>query len=353
MLDMDNKSAGKRRQIRQIIGRLGCKSRKVFHTFWNTVCACHRPEPATSKASPSTSHASTRVPTRVSSPYNGVPYHRVSALMDVDYFRGNVNADGISQNGRFEILKVVNPDLKIRSDSTFSRSSTVGRVTVRSHRTLRRTSTPRLPDLSFVASPEPSLYFDILTSILLEEGSHPPFERAASPLYSLPSFSISSLDESPIPSIARIVTWNTIPQELFFHPLGPNGPNGPNWTLPERRDYPSNFNVNRLACSTGTTLASDSPPNQWVSSIDSLVDLVDRFTRQWTRHARHQSDPTSRQSRFSHTSAASSARYGKSRQLSWSWGLFLSVESLPTLPIVLAAAKVAQRRRLRKHGQTD
>lgn len=339
---MDNKPTRNRRQI---FHRMGHTSRKFIRTFWDTICSCHRPEQATSKASPSSSHASTRVPARVSSPYNGIPYHRVSALMDVDYFRGNVNADGISQNGRLEILKVVNPDLKTGSDSEFSRSSTAGRVINRSryrpHGTKKRKSTPRLPELSFVANPEPSLYLDILTSILLEEGS-PPFERAVSPSHSLPSFSMTSLDELSIPSVARIVTWNNIPRELFFHPLGPH------WAIPERRDYSSNLNVNRLTCTTGTTLAGGSPSSQLVSSIDSLVDLVDRFTRQWTKQARPQSDGISRHSRVSHTSAASSAKPEKSRQLSWSWGLFLGVDSLPTMPIVLAAAKVAQQRRLRR-----
>lgn len=309
------------------------------------MCSCHQSEQtdhlSTTSASPC--DPSPVAPVRVPSPYNSIPYNRVSALMDVDFFRGSMNIDGVSQNGYLEMLRVVNPDPSSRSNSELSETMSAARANT----PVDVISPPRLPDLYFVSSPEPSLScvmdlsYHILAN-LLREGMMPPRERSVRSFNRTESpprgtHSLSSLDESPVPSIARIVTWNTVPQELFFAPLGP----GSDCRQPV--DRCSCRSSNRLT-STTVTLSSDGRSTSFASSLESLFDLVDRFNRQGARNGRPGSDRTSKSS--ARISAASSSVSSSNRKLSWSWGLFLSVDSLPTMPLVLAAANIAQKRRL-------
>lgn len=342
MLDMEYKPAEHRRRF---LERSVRASRALFRKFWATMRSCYKPEQeeATSTASTSTSHPHPRV----SSPYRSIPYHRVSALMDVDYFRGSMNADESSQDGRLEILKVVNPDASIGSNSELGGSTIAERVNTSPN---EATHTPCLPDLYFVASPEPSLScmmtlsYDILTNLLREDVqdncSACTFGRAESPPRGVRS--VSSLNESPVLSTARLVTWNTMPRELFFTPLAE-----PEGSCLQRVESLSSRHSSRLTGTAGTSFSSDRHSTPFVASIDSLVDLVERFNHQWTRNARPLSDRTSRDL-SSRISAISSETSQSSRQLSWSRGVFLSVDSLPLIPIVLAAARVAQKRRLRR-----
>lgn len=316
--------------------------------------SCHRPEQAV-RASPTPSASSgiphSIVPTSVSSPYNGISYNRVSVLMDVDHFRGSMNADGVSQNGYLQMLTVANPDPTSRSNSELSGTMPATRANTPPSDVTA--ASPYLPDLYFVASPEPSLScvmalsYDILTSMLREDGialqtgpSAPSLDRAGSPLPGV--YSPSSLDESPVPAITPMVTWNTMPRELFLTPLGP----GSDCRNPVNRH---SCHSSRLTSTTGTSyasFASDVPSTLFASSLESLIDLVDRFNRQWARNGRPQSGRTSKGSAW--MSGASSTASLRSGQLSWSWGLFLSVDTLPTMPLVLAAATAAQQRRLHR-----
>lgn len=331
---------------RPVLKQLGRASRRFFKMFWSTMCSYHRPEQA--KFTPSTPSASPRGPTRAPSPYNGISYNRVSSLMDVDYFRGSINADGVSQSGYLAMLRVVNPDLSSRSNSELSGTMIAARVNTPP---MEATNPPCLPDLYFVSSPEPSLScvmalsYDILTNVLREGAIPLPARRSASSFDRSESppndtYSQSSLGESPVPSIARIFTWNTVPRELVFTPLGPR--------LDCQRpvNSRSNRSSDRLTSTTGTSLSSEGRSTLFPSSIESLIDLLDRFNRQWSTTVRPRSDRTSKGT--SRISAASLEVSQNSRKLSCSWGLFLSVDSLPTMPIVLAAANVAQKRRLHR-----
>lgn len=314
--------------------------------------SCHRPEQAafTCSTPPASSDVSRPLnQTRVSSPYNGVPYNRVSSLMDVDYFRGSMNADGVSQNGYLEMLRVINPDASSKSNSELSGTTTADRADTSP---LEVVSPPYLPDLYFESSPEPSLScvmalsYEILTNVLREDAIPRQAGRSAHSrdrAESHGAYSLSSLDESPIPSIARLVTWSTVPRELFLTPLGP----GPHCQQPvDSRLYRSQ-NAQRLTSTTDTS-SSDGHSTLFSPSIESLIDIVDRFNRQWPSNGRPQPDRTSEVSSSSHISAASSTATLRSRKLSWSRGLFLSADSLLTMPLVLAAANIAQKRRLHR-----
>lgn len=337
MLDMKYKPAKNRHRF---LERSARASRKFFRKFWATVRSCYKPEQE--ETTPTASTSASHPHPRVSSPYRSIPYHRVSALMDVDYFRGSMNPDGGSQDGRLEILKVVNPDAYIGSNSELGGSTIAEKVNT------PPTHAPCLPDLYFVASPEPSLScvmtisYDILTNLLRENGqdecSTCTSGRAESPPRRI--HSLSSLDESPAPSIARL-TWNTVPRELFFTPLAE-----PNGSWPQRVEPLSSRHSSILTDTTGASLSSGRRSTPFVASLDSLVDLVERFNHQWTRNDRLRSDRTSRDL-SSRISVISSETSPSSRRLSWNRGLFLSVDSLPLIPLMVGAARVAQKRRFR------
>lgn len=332
-----------------MLQRFGRASRKFFRMFWNTMSSCHRPEQTTftfSTPSASSDVSRSLAQTRVSSPYNGVPYNRVSSLMDVDYFRGSMNADGVSQNGHLDLLRVVNPDLSSKSNSELNDTTTADRADTAP---LEVVSPPYLPDLYFESSPEPSLScvmalsYEILTNVLREDAIPHQAGHSAHPRDRAEghgAYSLASLDESPIPSIAHLVTWSTVPRELFLTPLG----SGPHCQRPvTSRSYRKSH---RLTCTTDTS-SSDGHSTLFSPSIESLVDLVHRFDRQWPSNGRPQLDRTSKVSSSSHISASSTVPF-RSRKLSWSWGLFLSADSLLTMPLVLAAANIAQTRRLHR-----
>ncbi|KAJ5621029.1 hypothetical protein N7510_005013 [Penicillium lagena] len=95
---------------------------------------------------------------RASSPsYRGVPYNRISTLMDVDYFRGSMKPGGKN----FGILRVLNPDPSSKA------SSVDVRVMPRSiaPRLPGGAGPPRLPVLSFMVSPDPPLSSMIATAL--------------------------------------------------------------------------------------------------------------------------------------------------------------------------------------------
>ncbi|CAL5871456.1 uncharacterized protein PFLUO_LOCUS5707 [Penicillium psychrofluorescens] len=89
--------------------------------------------------------------------YRGVPYNRISTLMDVDYFRGSMDPGGKN----FGILRVLNPDPSSKASSVDVRVKPI----CIAPRLPIGAGPPRLPVLSFMVNPEPPLSSMIATAL--------------------------------------------------------------------------------------------------------------------------------------------------------------------------------------------
>lgn len=141
----------------QLILPLGNASRALLKKLWTRMRPSRTP---LGSPAPSDSH----VCQRVSSPsYHGVQYTRLSTLMDVDYFRGSMNPDGLD----FDTLKVLNPDPSSGSNSEEGKSNretsmaTVGTLCSPAADAFP----PKLPNLCFVNQPDPSFSFIIASAL--------------------------------------------------------------------------------------------------------------------------------------------------------------------------------------------
>lgn len=332
--------------------RLRRTSRRIFRKlYWKIRCSSQQ-----THASSVTSSVPSHILTGVSSPYHGVPYHRVSALMDVDYFRGSINLDGVTQSGLLERLRVTNPDRSTGSHSLGGHSGRPATIERQGYPPPIATIPPCLPDLFFVTRPEPTLTYVVAAGLqdvedsTSPDGCRPFFTRYASPSHpdtesmSRGSSSQHSRDDWHLPSRSSPVSWDVIPRSLELVPTSPKSPR-PGYQQPVY-DYPCR-DRDTLTSITGTSVRTGHRSSSLVSGFESLDDTVGRVRIQWLEDSQ---PPSSRRSnnRSVHPSARSSAVSRRTSQMSWGWGLFVNADSLSTIPLVLSAAKVAQSRRPRR-----
>ena len=358
--------------VQRLCPKLITPVRKASPKFWRRLWHKIRP---VQKLPPETSPRVFPTPpqalTHVSSPScHGVPYNRVSMLMDVDYFRGNTNPDGITQNGGWEILRLLNPDPSSHGSSS---NDQLDMFMVQ-----RQTSpTPCLPNFAFVHNPE--LPFAVTVAIGLRDLASAMLSQNAGSLVAyIPASPTNSTsrglspnggDECTLTSRAHMVSWNNLPRslELFLTP-------------------PHSHSLDSLLSSSNSATSSR---RYHLSSLESSIGSfsVKQFrshwfnVRRWIREEPHgkqfSPDPQltipecSSSSYFgsidgdsgsswgqcgtesSNCSGSASPKYARiarsffhiGRRPDRSRGFFVSVDSLPAMSLVLEAGAAARCRR--------
>ncbi|KAJ5765168.1 hypothetical protein N7520_004727 [Penicillium odoratum] len=127
---------------------------RIWRRLWNGIISCQNDSPTSGPRRPLTpSPSPSDEETPSSSPScRPVPYDHVSSLTDVDYLRGSINRDGLSQRGYLNKLRVVSTDIHTR------RSSVDSYYDMFDDRVGRQSShLPCLPDFSIIGSPNNSL----------------------------------------------------------------------------------------------------------------------------------------------------------------------------------------------------
>lgn len=135
---------------------------RIWRRLWHGVLlSCQKAPPSSGARIPLTPSPTQSNEEIQDSPpsYRPVPYDGVSSLMDVDYLRGNINRDGISQDGRLDSLRVVNPDIRTPGSSTISYYDMFDDIDDRVGR--RSSHVPCLPDFWFTRAPTPPLSISI------------------------------------------------------------------------------------------------------------------------------------------------------------------------------------------------
>lgn len=135
---------------------------RIWRRLWHGILlSCQKASPSSGARIPLTPSPTQFNEEKRGSPpnYRPVPYDGVSYLMDVDYLRGNINRDGISQDGHMDSLRVVNPDIRTPRASTISYYDMFDDIDDRVGR--RSSHVPCLPDFWFTQAPTPPLSISI------------------------------------------------------------------------------------------------------------------------------------------------------------------------------------------------
>lgn len=135
---------------------------RIWRRIWlGILLSCQEASPSSGARMPLTpSPTQSNEETRGSpTSYRPVPYDGVSSLMDVDYLRGSINRDGISQDGHMNSLRVVNPEIQTSRSSTISYYDMFDDIDDRVGR--RSSHVPCLPDFWFTRAPTPPLSVSI------------------------------------------------------------------------------------------------------------------------------------------------------------------------------------------------
>ncbi|KAJ5114052.1 hypothetical protein N7456_002586 [Penicillium angulare] len=275
---------------------------RIWQRVWHGILLpCQKPSPSPSSSEPSsptlarfpltpTPNSGTIQETGDSSPIiPHVAYDHISSLFNVDYFRGTINQDGISQNGAWDALRVLNPDFS--GQNTSSESSHNIPKALRTGR--RYSGAPVLPDLPFIRSAEPSLSVsfelglrNLRSSAAYNEPARNYYHRATpgpAPDTIQQELSASrSLNERPTP-LSRIFPRNGLTRalELFRQPQLFISPE------PDPENENENGNEDEKSShisidTASTSLGSQSRDPSLSSSIESAFDL-NRFRGQWVK----------------------------------------------------------------------
>ncbi|KAJ5272405.1 hypothetical protein N7478_007530 [Penicillium angulare] len=268
---------------------------RIWQRMWHGILfPCQKPSPSPSSSVPS-SPTFARFPltptpesgiqeTSGSSPiFQPLAYDHISSLLNADYFRGTINQDGISQNGEWDALRVLNPDLS--SQNTISESSHDIPKPLRIGRP--KSLAPVLPDLPFIRNVEPSLSVsfelglrNLRSSVTYNEFQQSTYNRFTPNLCSetiQQELAVSrSLNERPRPApLSRIFPRNGLTRalELFCQPQLLISPE------PDPEDESEDEKYTDPSIDTPSYLGSQSCDPSLSSSIESAFDL-NRFRGQ-------------------------------------------------------------------------